>query len=95
MSCLSGGEGEKQRRVRGILGFLNKVPLAMLSLQKPLGPLCSRVRIWAQRGGPRGVELWSCVNIPDKSSIESALLSFSHISKMIGILPESCYESSM
>lgn len=39
--------------------------------------------------------MWSCVNIPDKSSIESALLSFSHISKMFGVLPESCYESGM
>lgn len=37
--------------------------------------------------------MWSYVNIPDKSSIESALLSFSHISKILGVLPESCDET--
>lgn len=39
--------------------------------------------------------MWSYVNIPDKSSTESALLSFSHISKIFGVLPESCDETGM
>lgn len=39
--------------------------------------------------------MWSYVNIPDKSSTESALLSFSHISKIFGVLPKSCDETGM
>lgn len=35
------------------------------------------------------------VNIPDKASMESALLSFSHISKIFDVLPESCDETGM
>ena len=78
--------------MRGSLGFLNKVLPEMLYLQKPLGPPCTRVRILVQRGGPIGVNY---VNILGKSSMESALLSFSHISKIFGVLPESCDETGM
>lgn len=78
--------------MRGSLDFLNKVLLEMLYLQKPLGPPCTRVRILVQRGGPMGVNY---VNIPDKASMESALLSFSHISKIFDVLPESCDETGM
>lgn len=41
--------------------------------------------------------MWNCVNIPDKSSIELALLSFFHVSRvtLFGVLPESCDETDM
>ena len=75
----------------GILGFLNKVRLAMLSLQKPVGPPAAE---W--ESGPRGrahrcgAMLTYLIN-----QAQNHLLSFSHISKILGVLPESCDETGM